>query len=147
MERKNNKNKKIIIYLVLILSVSFLSHAEIKIIVNQNVKQNFISKKEIKKIFQGRQSTWDDGDNIIVVILKENKIFKEFLSTYVKTNPTQFKNVWRRLIFTGKVTSDQIQLFKSEEESIAFLLNTKNTIGFTTLEEIPSGLKIIKIRK
>ena len=138
----------LLVYLPLILILLFTGYTdaeEITIIANHNVIQDHISKKEVKKIFEGRQKTWDDGSNITVTIYKDNKIFRKFLAIYVNTNPTQFKNVWRRLIFTGKVTSDQIQIFPSEEEAVSYVRNTTGAIGFTHLENIPSDLKIIKI--
>ena len=131
--------------LAILISMTGVSNAEIKIIVNQSVKQNYISKKEIKKVFEGRQKTWDDGSNIIVTIYKDENIFRAFLAEFGNTKPTQFKNVWSRLIFTGKVTSDQIQIFSSEEDAINYLTNTAGAIGFTTMENIPQKLKFIQI--
>lgn len=139
------KNQIFYLIFVIIISITAFSYAEITIIANKSVKQDTITKKEVKKVFQGRQKTWDDGSNIIVTILKDDTIFRKFLKSYVKTNPTQFKNVWRRLIFTGKVTSDQIQIFSTEEDVLSYITKTKGAIGYTAIENIPGGLKIIQI--
>ena len=43
-----------------------------------------ISKKDLKKILEGKSKTWDDGSTIILVTLKEGPAHEAFLKKYAR---------------------------------------------------------------
>ena len=61
-----------------------------------------ISKKDLKKILEGKSKTWDDGSTIILVTLKEGPAHEAFLKKYARKSAKQFTNYWRKMVFSGR---------------------------------------------
>ncbi|MCP3921838.1 MAG: hypothetical protein GY714_04555 [Desulfobacterales bacterium] len=119
------------VFLILSLYTAQLFAGDITIIANKSVDVSKLSKKDVKKIFLGKKRKWDAGDKIIFVTLqKKSDSHKKFLKTYVKKNPSQFANFWKKLVFTGK--GKMPKYFKSEEAMVKFVAKTKNAIGYVS---------------
>lgn len=103
---------------------------DIAVIVNKDLPANEISTDDIKKIFLGKKTSWSSGDRITFAICEEADIDKSFLQQYVKKSPSQFKNYWKSMVFTGR--GSMPASFKTKAEAMAFVSKTSGSIAFVT---------------
>lgn len=126
-----------------ILPVSLLADDSIALISHKSVPESSLSSTDVMNIFLGKKTTWDNGSKITFVTLKGGNTNKTFLRTYVKRNPTQFKNHWKKMLFTGKGVIPQS--FSTDEEVIDYVSKNENVVGYIAKESVKDGLKIISI--
>jgi len=134
------KNTFVVIFLMLVMLclASRTSFAEVLIIANKNVSEDSISKVEVKNIFLGKTVKWADKSNISFVILK-NGIHKDFLKEYIKRSSSQYKNYWKKMVFTGK--GSQPRAFETEKELIQYVAETDGAVGY-----ISKGTEMINVK-
>lgn len=139
--------KKITIFIInlFILSAWFSLQAQqsVKIIVNQSVPDNRLSKDDIEKIYLGKKQAWSDGSKIAPVTLKECQAHETFITQYVKRSPVQFNAFWLRAIYTG--TGVPPVSFENESDLIHYVSSTPGAIGYVPEETESGELKVIQI--
>lgn len=141
------KIRKIVtaILIISLLIPAPLLAEKLAIIVNNSVDVSMLSKSEVKKIFLGKKTTWDKGGKIVISILKKKSdTHKKFLKTYVKKNPSQYSNFWKKLVFTGKGKMPKNS--KSENAMVKFVSTTKNAVGYISLDTKSEAVKKITIQ-
>lgn len=120
---------KAIFVLVFFLAVAVPAMGQdFAVIVNKQLKQNEISAADIKKIFLGKMTSWPSGDGITFAVCIDAAVDKSFLRQYVKKSPSQFKNYWKTMVFTGK--GSMPTFFKTKAEAMEFVSNTSGSIAF-----------------
>jgi len=112
----------------------FLVHStwaqnEALVVANGSLSGDVLSKQDIRAIFLGKKSVVA-GDNVVIVTLDGGDVHKDFLKSLVGKTPSQFSSHWKRIVFTGK--GKMPKSFKTEEELLAFLSNTKGGIGYVS---------------
>jgi len=107
---------------------------EIRIIVNPDVNES-ISANDIRNIFLGKKTQWDDNQRIRFVLLTEKKFYRMFLAKYVGKTLYQYRNYWRKKVFTG--TGMMPIMVKDSSQIIEYVQRTKGSISF-----IPKSQKI-----
>lgn len=117
--------------------------AEVIIIANPSVKIDAMTKKEAKNIFLGKKVKWSTTLQIEVAILQGSGVHKEFTKEIVRKSTAQFKNWWRKLMFTGKGTLPKE--FNSEQELMRYVADTEGAIGYISTATKISGVKKIMI--
>jgi len=125
------------------LFMSGVAHASEITIVKSDHAVEEISKKDLKKILEGKSKTWDDGSAIILVTLKEGPAHEAFLKKYAKKSAKQFTNYWRKMVFSGQ--GKMPQAFDSEDELAAFVAANPGSIGYIA-KAPPDGTKELKIK-
>ena len=120
---------------MLAIFVSISTAGEVIIIVNESIPVDSLNKDEVKNIYLGNITEWEDKKKIEVLVLKDTQLHELFLKTYVKRNASQFKNVWKRNLFTGKGNTPKE--FESIEKLLTYISMTKGTIGY-----VPTGTPI-----
>lgn len=113
------------------------------LVANSGVSTEALTKTDVMNIFLGKKTTWDNGSKITFVILKEGDTHKKFLRTYVKRNPTQFKNHWKKMLFTGKGVIPKS--FASDADVVDYVSKNENTVGYISSSGSTAGTKIITI--
>ena len=150
MKNKNTIRRKtallaVIFFLLHNIVFIFVSWAdEISVIGNKDVVVNSLNINEIRSIFLGEKIKWDNDQKIIFVILK-NKIHEDFLGQYIGTAPAQYRNYWRKMVFTGKSRSPRA--FKSTEKLIDYISGTSGSIGYIHPDDYNDKVKIISVEK
>ena len=94
-------------------------------------------------IFLGKKATWENGNKITFVTLKDGDTHKTFLRTYIRKTPEQFNYYWKRMLFTGKGVIPKS--FESDQEVIEFVSRNKNTVGYLSNPTTAAGIKMISI--
>ncbi|MCD4820192.1 MAG: hypothetical protein K8S23_16035 [Candidatus Cloacimonetes bacterium] len=110
----------------LFLQTAF-AEPSVTIIANISVQENSISAKNLKKIYLGKKTTWEDKSKIFFVICEDTELHKSFLKIIKKT-PSQFSNHWKKQIFTGKGKAPL--KFETKEALIEYIATTDGAIGY-----------------
>jgi len=116
---------------------------DISIITNSNV-QDKIDAKMIKHIFLGKKTQWNNYEQITFFVCKSDDVFDLFVKKYIGISKKQFKNYWKRKVFTGK--GSMPKTFKQIEKIIKKVEQTKGSIAFIPKNdhEIES-IRIVKV--
>ena len=133
-------------YLILCISCIIFSPpllaADMVIIANKNVPDDSLTKEDIKQIFLGKKKKWKDNSPITVVLAKTGEAHTELLTKYIDRTPSQFNNVWKRLVFTGEAIYPTS--FSNDSKVIDFVSSRKGAIGYVISNHPPNNIKIIK---
>ncbi len=125
--------RAIIATIVFLLSLSAISAAgDVTLICNPSVTTSALSRKDVRNIFLGQRTTWDNRDKITFALQKESPVHKIFLKKFVNKTPSQFAAFWKKQIFTGKGSSPQS--LNNDKEMIKFISETKGSIGYVSDE-------------
>lgn len=117
---------------------------EIVVIANKDVPTEHLTAEAIKKIFLGDTINWEANEGIVVVLLRDETVHKAFIKQYIKRTPTQFENVWRRNLFTGK--GARSVRINNMDDLIQFVATTKGAIGYIPADaNLPDDVKKISI--
>ncbi|MFO7559209.1 MAG: substrate-binding domain-containing protein [Desulfobacterales bacterium] len=138
---------KKLLYLLLIVVIFFGfsgtgAFADVAVIANKNIPENSLSNSEIKKISLGKIVKWPDNTPVHFVTL-EGDIHREFLKTYIKRSTSQYKNHWRKMIFTGK--GCEPKCFKTEAELIQYVSQTDGAIGYIGQRTGTENVKVLEV--
>lgn len=117
--------------------------ADVFIIGNKSISATNISPEDIQDIFLGKKTKLSDRSTISFVIQKDGDTHQEFLKLYIKRSESQFKNYWKRMLFTGKGSIPQS--FASDEALIKHVSETKGVIGYVSKKPESDNIKIINI--
>jgi len=116
---------------------------DIVIITNKSVSTDTLKKEDIKNIFIGKMTRWDDNKKIKFVTLQRSRVHKGFLKKFVKRTPEQYSRHWKKQIFTGK--GNKPRSFKTQERLINYVAGTKGAIGYISPEVITDNVKLLKV--
>ena len=126
------------------LSVSD-ANAGILIVANKSVQAESIKKAELKDIFLGNTIKWGDKSKINIVVQKNSDAHDEFVKEVTRKSASQFRNYWKKMVFTGKGSSPKS--FDKSDELLAYIAATDGAIGYIAANVQPDGVKVIKIQK
>lgn len=133
-----------IFLLFLNAQVSVVLAAELIIVANRNIKQNEISKDEIKFIYLGRKKKWDDDSRITFVVLRSKLYQEKFMTNFLGKTPEQFDHYWKQNVFTGNgqtpITIENIK------DLVDFIANRDGSVGYVPDDANIGNLKILKIK-
>ena len=134
------KKTGVLLWVLLTWAICFV-FPDVIIITNPDNQISSLKKKEIQDIFTGKRSRWNGSGKIIIATLKNSKVHEEFLREFVKKTPSQFKNFWRKKVFTGE--GKMPKTFENEAALVEFIVSTKDAVGYiSTPTDRP--VKIIK---
>ncbi|MDM8517117.1 hypothetical protein QUF76_13020 [Desulfobacterales bacterium HSG16] len=156
-QRRSNKISfsGIIFGVLLILNgVCFVTRSwagDVLIIGHQDIPGSNITQKEIKSIFLGEQVKWKNGGDIRFVLFL-SRIHDSFLKEYIGITSTQYRNYWKKKVFTGQARSPKS--FKSKEKLLDYIAETKGAVGYIPSDGSPddsiggsnSRIKIITVK-
>lgn len=137
---KHKRSHICILCLIIAMSApSVVLGADFTVIVNKEVPAQSLTKEEVRSIFLGKKTKWDDGTKIIFFLIKSSKSQKAFLEAYVGKSPEQFEDYWLQNVFTGKgVMPDTVE---NSDEMVKMVGRTKGSIGFVTIETSDPEIK------
>lgn len=119
------------------------SAGDVLIISNKSVSADSLTSDDVKKIFVGKKTRWDDNKKINFVILENDGIYRDFLREYVKRTPEQYRRFWKKQVFTGK--GRRPVSFKVEKDMIEYVANTSGAIGYVSTTAPTDGVKVLSI--
>ncbi|MCP4346110.1 MAG: hypothetical protein GY795_11370 [Desulfobacterales bacterium] len=82
---------------------------EILVIANPHVPSDSLDRDVISGIYHPRKTKWDNGDTILVAMLRKGVIYEKFARDIAGSTPAKLKNIRKKVIFTGIGTPSQSQ--------------------------------------
>lgn len=116
------------------------------IIINSSVTIDSLRKEDLRNIFLGKKTKWDNGQLIKPAMLTSGELHENFIDQIVRKSTFAFDNYWRQRIYTGQGVPP-VQL-EQEQELIDYVKNTQGAIGYMSFcipEEVSEDLKTLKI--
>ncbi len=116
---------------------------DVVIVGNENAADS-VTKGEIKEIFLGKKTRWDNNAGLTFVLFRDEKHYETFLKEYVGKTASQYSSYWKIQVFNG---TGRMPLFlKDKTEVISFVSGTLGAIGFVGSGDIRADkVKIIKV--
>ena len=115
---------------------------DIVIVANKNIPENSLSTEDIKNIFLGKKKKWNDNSPIIVVLNNSKPVHHDLLNQYIRRTPSQFKNTWRRLVFSGG--GRYPRTFSEDTEVIDFVSSFDGAVSYIDIRHVNDSVKIIQ---
>lgn len=131
------------LYAVLTFGATAAAFAgDVLIIANTGVSEKNLSPDKIKGIFLGDIPKWGNNEMITLVVCDVEDMHRDFLQKYLKRTESQFRNVWRQNLFTGK--GKQPIRTNSVDELIKSVSQISGAIGYIPSgKTLPSEVKVI----
>lgn len=130
----------LVVFLTPVLSMA----SEILIITNENVPISTLAKDDIKQIFLGKKTTWDNGEKIVFVVQDRTDTSDSFLKTYIRKSAYQYDIFWKKQVFTGKGKAPRS--FSSDHELVQFVSQTPGAIGYVSYGSDTGKAKTVTVR-
>jgi len=87
----------------------------------------------------------EGGDRVVLTDLDGNNVRKDFLEAYIGRSEAQFRNYWRKAVFSGQGKPPKV--FSSEEELVAFVAKTPGAIGYVDSKTDVSSVKVLNVKE
>lgn len=123
--------------------------ADFQVLVQAQVPVNQIKLSELKKIYLGTRTFWDQSLAIHTTQLDTSLLTtSSFVEIALEMSITSYTNYWRRRVFSGRGLPPRI--LNSETELMTYISNTEGAIGFISKKtsipnEINASVKVINI--
>lgn len=116
---------------------------EILVITNNADSITVLTQREIRKIFLGHQTRWQDHSRIIIVTSTNQALNKIFIRKYIRKTPSQFKHWWRKKLFTGE--GKLPKSFQNDEDVIQYVAANKGAVGYIFADSAHADVNIIQL--
>ena len=131
----------------LLIVILFLCTAvraqDVTIVVNNNLPISVITETQLRDIFIGARSRFDNGTRAVPVLLKGGPVHEVFLHRHVGDTPDEFRTRWRRAVFTGQ--GSMPKEFSTEAALIQFIEVTPGAIGYVRRSPLNPSVKSLTI--
>lgn len=129
---------------ILILSCSYAQAADIILITNNDNPVSSLSEKDVKQIFLGKKTSWDNGAAIHAFTQKDQQNTELFTQKYLKKSSQQFSMYWKKAIFTGKGTP--LPEVTNDPDMKKIIAAQKGSLGYILDSELDNSVKRVEIR-
>ena len=114
------------------------------IIGNADVSDSSLSSEDLRNIFLNKKTRWSDGKKIVFVTLRASDTHNAFLKQYIRRTVSQFRNFWKKQVFTGK--GKMPVSFATEKEMVDFVSRTEGAIGYISAAPENDVVKTFQIQ-
>ncbi len=130
--------------IVFLMSCNF-AQSDCLLIGNSSITEISVPKGDVKRIYLGKMKKWANGSEIHAVTLRSGLVHETFVKKYVNRSPSSFSSFWKRAIVSG--TGIPPKSFKTEDEVVKYIAETKGAVGYISPDTIHDGVKVINIGK
>ena len=116
---------------------------DVIIVVNKTTSISQLPLSQLREIFTGTRSRFNDGSRAIPVLLKGGPVHEVFLRHYVGDSPEEFRVRWRKAVFTGQGAMPRE--FSSEAAMLEYVAATPGAIGYVSRVINPDAVKILAV--
>eukprot|EP00767_Chilomastix_cuspidata_P007817 gnl/Chilomastix_cuspidata/8673.p2 GENE.gnl/Chilomastix_cuspidata/8673~~gnl/Chilomastix_cuspidata/8673.p2 ORF type:complete len:142 (+),score=6.68 gnl/Chilomastix_cuspidata/8673:61-486(+) len=129
-------------FAMLFAFASYSAAQEILVVVNKGVPESSLSKDELKRIYLGKMSRWNNGDKVNFCLIKTD-LLEDFTNQYLGYTAVNYFKYWKKLVFTGK--GSMPPFYDKDENVVNFVANTKGAIGFVPSDSNTDSVKVINV--
>jgi len=140
-----NRDRIIITALVVTLIVAGSAQAaSYKLIVNNSVKVEALSKKTASDLFLKKNTRWENGAPVVPVDQLDSSAVRDGFSRGVLGKaPAAVKSYWNQQIFSGR-SIPPVEM-KSDAEVISFVRSTPGAVGYISESASPQGVRVVPV--
>jgi ABC-type phosphate transport system substrate-binding protein len=135
--------KRMILIAVMLLVPDLVFGGDITVICNKSVPESSINKQDLKNIYMGKKTTWNDNKKIVFVVQDNATANDQFLSTYINKSAAQYSSYWKEKVFTGQGTPPKS--LASDKEMIQYVTQNDGAIGFVSSGDSLENVKKLSI--
>jgi ABC-type phosphate transport system substrate-binding protein len=118
---------------------------DVVFVANKGVQISEIKTADLRAIFTGEKTRFSDGTHAVPVILKGGPVHEVFLRNYCSESPNDFREQWRKAIFTGQ--GSMPKSFDSEAALIEYVAVTPGAIGYASHVSSQANVKSLTALK
>jgi len=116
---------------------------DVMIVVNKGTSISEITIGQLRDIFTGTRSRFNNGGRALPVLLKGGAVHEVFLHHYVGDSPEEFRLRWRKAVFTGQ--GSMPREFATEAAMLEYVAATPGAIGYVSRVVDPQAVKVVTI--
>ena len=118
--------------------------ASYKVIVNNSVSINSLSKKAASDLFLKKTTKWEGGAAVLPVDQVDSSNTRDGFSRSIHGKPTAaVKSYWNQQIFSGREVPPVEK--KSDAEVLAFVRSTPGAIGYVSDATSVDGVRVVAV--
>lgn len=132
-----------ILFLLIFFTFNLILAEDSILVVHRNNQVFNLPLEEVRKIFLGKKSFWDNGESIDVFLQEKGEVHEDFVSDILRKSPRQFTMYWKHILFSGagipprEVANDQ--------EMLEVIGTNTNAIGYIDADLINERVKAVAI--
>lgn len=113
------------------------------VVANKDLGLTCITSADLFAVFTGKKRFWDSGEKVTFALFDGGDLQDRFLKEQVHKTPSQFKNYWTKMVFTGK--GSMPEYLKTVDAVLTFVNAAPGAISFVPA---PGGnnVKILTIQ-
>jgi ABC-type phosphate transport system substrate-binding protein len=136
-----NVLKKIIVIGALIFA-SFVSSAELVVVVNKNNPTSILSRSQVIDLYMGKYVAFPYGSKAVPVDIEDDLNTRaKFYASLVGMPLARVNAYWSKVKFSGRARPPTQQ--KDENAILAFVMETENAIAYVRESSVTDDLKIV----
>ncbi len=125
----------------LLVTLCSVAQAEVAVIVHKDNSVE-LSKGKIKRVFMKKIKSFENGNEIHVVSLKEgHPISTEFNTRVLKKTASKLKSYWSKLTFTGQ--AKPMEYIDTSEEMISKVKADPNMIAYIDANKVTDEVRVL----
>ena len=129
---------------VLFICSAAASAADIKVIVNPDVRISSVSVDELKGVFLQTKTSLGDAGHVEPVFEKGGAAHETFVKTYLGKTDAALETYYRSLVFTGK--GSMPKTLANDADVVAYVAKTKGAIGYVSAGAATAGVKTLDVK-
>lgn len=132
-------------FLIVTLSACAAGAGDVAVVVHPDVPVDALSFADLRKIMLGDRQFWASGMKVTIVIAQaEDPGRSVLLNKVYKMTEERFRQYWIAKVFRGEAAEGP-KIVLSSEGAIEFVSALEGSIAFVDVDDVPSGLKVLRI--
>lgn len=128
-----------------LLAVSLAQAQPLAVVVHPSVEVDDLTFAEFRKIILGDRQFWSAGKRITLIVRAPDADERSvLLSEVYRMTEAQYRQYWVAKVFRAEVTSGP-RVVISNEEAVDLVSVIDGAIAVISTEDVPEGLKVLKI--
>ncbi len=116
---------------------------DLVLVVHPGNSQAAITRQDVKNIFLGKKSSWDDGRSIDMVVQAAGPLHEAFSLEVLGKSPQQFATYWKKALFTG--TGVPPQQLAGDAGVKAFVASHPGAISYISRGSLDGTVKALTL--
>jgi ABC-type phosphate transport system substrate-binding protein len=104
------------------------------------------SSAEVRRIFLGQISRWEDGHRIVLIVRPTaSPAGRIFLERLIRMSEIDYAHYWIGAVFRGEAASAP-RVVDSRESTIKAVAENPDAVGFVLAGEVPESVVVLEVR-
>jgi len=113
-----------------------------RVIVNEGVRDSSISAAALKSIYTGRTNYWEGGEHVVIAVLADET--DEALAEVSGMDASEFRTFWQRLVFSGR--GEEPRSVTDAGSLVTLVASTRGAIALVPADVPISGVKVLDVK-